>query len=373
MEIRERKNMKAICAVEKLKQAVILADRMSGKQLTLPVLHAIHITASGKSLKVRSTNLAVGIEIEIPATIEVEGVVVVKGDVVANVCNAISGTTDVTLSLEHDNLTIQSQKTTTVIKSLPSDEFPSLPVVEGEVVEFKSVVLQDGIRSVYFAAAVSEIKPEISSIYLYAEGGVLYIVATDSFRLAEKKIPIKGLPDISKILIPYKNINDVLRALEVCGETVRIAYTRNQLSLSSNGIYFTTRLIDGGFPPYQLIIPKEEVTKVVVMKQDLINTLRLSTVFADKFLQVVFSVDPTKKQITISSKNSDVGSSVSLVDAVIQGEQIEVVCNLKYFLDVFQAIGGDSISLSFTLPTKPIVVKEVHDPNFLYLLMPVNR
>jgi DNA polymerase-3 subunit beta len=315
----------------------------------------------------------VGIEIEIPAVVDIEGTVVIKGDIVANVCNNLPSNTDITLSLENDNLTLTSSKTITVIKSLLPEEFPALPTVEGDNFEIKSLVLQEGIRSVYFAAAVSEIKPEISSIYLYSEEGTLYIVATDSFRLAEKKITIKHLPDISKILIPYKNIADVLRVLEVCGEKVIVSYTRNQIAFRGNGVYFTSRLIDGGFPPYNLIIPKEETTKVVVMKQDLINTLKLSTIFADKFFQVVFMIDPAHKQITITSKNSDVGSSLSIIDSVIEGEQIEVVCNLKYFLDVFQALSGDSVSLSFTKATKPIVIKSVNDTSFLYLLMPTNR
>lgn len=365
--------MKITCNVEKLKNAVTLADRMTGKHMTLPILNAILLVAEGNTLKVRATNLTVGIEIEIPAEIEMEGSVVLKGDIVANVCNNISGTSDVVLTLEHDNLMIKAAKATTIIKALPSEEFPTLPVVEGEHIEIKKALLEEGIRSVFFAAAITEIKPEIASIYMYSEGGVLHFVATDSFRLAEKKIAIKGLPDISKILIPYKNIQDVLRALEVSGDTVRIAYTRNQIAFSGNGMYFTSRLIDGGFPPYQLIIPKEETTSVVVMKQDLINTLKLSTIFADKFFQVGFTIDPSAKQLSITSKNSDVGSVASTVDAVIKGEAIDVVCNLKYFLDVFQAISGDSVSLSFTTAQKPIVIKSVHDTSFLYLLMPTNR
>lgn len=365
--------MNVTCNIEKLKNAVLIADRMTGKNLTLPVLNALLIQASGKSIKIRATNLNVGIEIELPATIELEGQVVVKGDIIANVCNNLPSIGTINLTLDHDNLTIQSQKTTTLIKSLPPDEFPALPIVEGETFELPTPIFQDGIKSVAFAAAVTEIKPEIASVYIYSEAETLYFVATDSFRLAEKKIKLKKTLDISKLLIPYKNIGDILRILEVCSESISISYTRNQLAIRSGSLYFTTRLIDGGFPQYQLIIPKEETTKVVLMKQDLINTLKLSTVFADKFFQIIFTVSPQNKQITISSKNSDVGSSISLVDAVIEGEEIEVVCNLKYFLDVFQSIPGDSISLSFTTANKPIMVRSVNDHNFFYLLMPTNR
>ncbi len=365
--------MNITCNVEKLKNAVILADRMTGKNLTLPILHALFITADGKSIKIRSTNLNVGIEIEIPATVEVEGVVIVKGDILASVCNNLPSNGTVTLTLDHENLTLTSQKTTTLIKALPPDEFPALPIVEGDTVELPTIAFQDGIKAVSFAAAMTDIKPEIASIFIYSEQETLYFVATDSFRLAEKKLKIKNIPDISKLLIPYKNIGDLLRVLEVCGQSTILSYTRNQLSIRGNGIYFTTRLIDGGFPPYQLIIPKEEMTKVVLMKQDLINTLKLSTVFADKFFQVIFTISPDNKQITIHSKNSDIGSSLSLVDAVVEGDSIEVVCNLKYFLDVFQSLPGDSVSLSFTTPNKPIAVRSVQDTTFLYLLMPTNR
>lgn len=365
--------MNILCNTEKLKNAISLAERMTGKALTLPTLHAILLIASGKSITIRSTNLALGIEIEVPATITIEGTVLIKGEVLMNVCNHLGDAPEVTLSLNHDNLTIQTTQHTTIIKCLPPEEFPTLPTVEGEQMEIKTNLLQEGIRSVYFCAALTDIKPEIASIFIYSEENTLCFVATDSFRLAEKKINIKGIPEISKILIPYKNISDILRVLDVAPETIRITYSRNQISFSTQGLYLTSRLIDGGFPPYQLIIPKETTTKVVMLKQELLNTLRLSTIFADKFFQVAFSVPEDKKAITISSKNSDVGSSVSTVSAVIEGAPIDVECNLKYFLDVFQALSGDSLSLSFTQPNKPIVVRSVSDTSFLYLLMPTNR
>lgn len=365
--------MNITCSTEKLKNAVSLADRMTGKALTLPTLHAILLNASGNSIKIRSTNLALGIEIEVPATVEEEGTVLIKGDVLSSVCNHLSDASEVRLSLENDNLTIHTPQHTTVIKSLPADDFPTLPVVEGESIEIKTSVLQEGIRSVYFCAAITDIKPEIASIFIYSEENNLCFVATDSFRLAEKKIQVKGIPEISKILIPFKNIADILRVLDVAPDTIRVTYTRNQIAFYANGLYLTSRLIDGGFPPYQLIIPKETLTKVVLLKQELLNTLRLSTIFADKFFQVSFAIPEDRKNITLSSKNSDVGSSVSIVDAAVEGDSIEVDFNLKYFLDVFQALSGDSVSISFTQPNKPIVIRSVSDNSFLYLLMPTNR
>jgi DNA polymerase III subunit beta len=361
------------CTVEKLKNAVALADRMTGKNLSLPMLHSLLLSASGKSLKIRATNLNVGIEIEVPATVTTEGSVLVKGDILNNVFSHLGGDEQVTLSAVNENLSVQTKKTKTLIKCLPNEEFPSLPIVEGESFSISSEALADGVRSVYFCAATTDIKPEISSIFIYSDNGTMYFVATDSFRLAEKKIKVKNIPDISKILIPYRNVTDLLRVIDALTDTVSLSFNKNQLSIAGNGIYFTTRLIDGAFPDYQLILPKEELTKVVMMKQELLNTLRLSTVFSDKFFQVLFTANAEQKQVALESKNSDVGSIEASVDAVIEGEGIEVTFNLKYFLDVFQALPGDSVSVAFTKQNKPILVRGVQDPSFLYLLVPTNR
>lgn len=365
--------MKIKCKTEQLKNAVNLAERMTGKNLTLPTLHAILLVATGKSLKIRSTNLAVGIEIEIPATVDEEGVVLIKGEVLSSVTSNILGKQDINLTLENENLVVSTEASKTVIKCLPQEDFPTLPIVEGESFEIKSDVLKEGIRSVYFCAANTEIKPEIASIFIYSDQEHFIFVATDSFRLAEKKIKVKNAPDISKILIPYKSIADVLRVLDLLTDEVNVSFSRNQLSIYGGGVYFTTRLIDGSFPDYKLIIPKEEKTKVVVMKQELLSTLRLSTIFADKFFQIAFLVKPSEGKVIIDSKNTDVGSSLSSIDSVIEGEQIEVSFNLKYFIDVFQSINSDSVSISFTEPNRPIIIKGVQDNSFLYLLMPTNR
>lgn len=368
--------MKVICNGEKLKNAVILADRMTGKASTLPALHALLITAKEKSITITSTNLSLGIAIEIQATVETEGTVLVKGDVLVNVCSNLSGDGDVTVALENDNITIATKRNKTVVKSMLADDFPPLPTIEGESFTIKASLLREGMKSVFFSAAITDIKPEIASIFIYTENDTIVFVATDSFRLAEKKIHQQGLPDISKILIPFKNIADLLRVLEVFeagSGLVQVCYTRNQITFRGQGLYFTSRLIDGGFPPYQMILPKEEGTKVVVLKQDLLQTLRLSTIFADKFFQVQFSVDPVSKSVVVDSKNADIGSAISTIDAVIEGVPIDVSFNLKYFLDVFQAINGDSVVLSFTAPNKAFTVKSVSDTSFLYLMMPTNR
>lgn len=364
--------MNTSCNTEQCKGAVLLVERMTGKQLTLPSLKGILMIVSGKSIKFRSTNLNVGIEIEIPAKITQEGTALIRGDVLGSVLSNIQEK-EITFSLENENITITTTSSKQVIKSLPSDDFPTLPLVEGEKVVVDAKTFSEGIRGVFFSAAQTEIKPEIASVFVYSDNQTIVFVATDSFRLAEKKIKVKQSVDIPKLLLPYKSIPDIIKVLESCTGTVTITFNKNQASFATNGVYFTTRIIDGGFPDYRIIIPKEEKTKIVVLRQELLSLLKLSTMFVDTFSQLTITIKPGEKQVLLASTNNDVGRSQAYLDAAITGAEIEVVCNIKYLLDVFQSITEDSVTLSFTEANKAIVVRGVHDNSFLYLLMPSKR
>ncbi len=365
--------MKLECSIEKIKNAVGHVERITGKNLTLPVLNSILFIASGKSLKLRATNLSLGIEIEIPAKIEKEGVAAISGSVLAGIFSNITTNDTVLFEGEDGNLTVKTKKSRIKLKGQPHDDFPTIPRVEGTTFEIEAKKLVDGIKSVYYSSSVSDIKPEISSVFIYSDDQNLVFVSTDSFRLAEKKVKVKGLEDIAGILIPFKNIPDILR---VCGEIsgeVKVCFNKNQISFSSDNTYLTSRVIDGIFPDYRQILPKEKKTEAIVLKQDLLNALKLSNIFSDKFNQVNLTLQPKAKVFELSSQNSDIGENKTSVDGALTGEDVEVGFNYKYFLDCFQSITPDSVSLRFNEASRPIVVSGVSDPSFTYLIMPMNR
>lgn len=365
--------MKLECGIEKIKHAINLVERITGKNLTLPVLNSILFIASGKSLKLRATNLSLGVEIEIPAKIEKEGIVAVSGSVLLGIFSNVYQNDNVLIEDEGGNLLIKTKKTQIKLKGQSYEDFPTIPKVEGDVFEIETKKLVDGIKSVYYSASVSDIKPEISSVYMYTEDESLIFVATDSFRLAEKKIKVKGIEKINGILIPFKNIPEILRIFgDVSGE-IKVCFNKNQLSFSGDGIYLTSRIIDGVFPDYRQIIPKGATTDVVVLKQDLLNALKLSNIFSDKFNQVNLTIHPKDKTFELSSSNNDVGENKTHLDATLSGENVELSFNYKYFFDCFQSINTDSVSIKLNQTSKPLVVAGVSDSTFIYLIMPMNR
>lgn len=364
--------MKIECVREKLAVGVRLANRMVGKNTTLPILSCVHIEAKKGAVVVRATNLDIGIEVTIPSKVSEEGFTTVPGNIISNYLDLIS---DRTISLEtvSSNLHINSATGKTTIKAQDSSDFPNIPKEEHEV-SFKvnGEDLMKGLSSVFYSAATSSIKPELSSVFLAHSGDDLIFAATDSFRLAEKKIKTKKVPDFS-ILIPYKNIQEIIKALEGASGEIDLHLNKNQISLYFDNIFLTSRLVEGIFPDYNQIIPKDFATEAVVLKEDLIQSLKLTHVFTDSFNQINLKCNPGAKLLEIKAKNNDVGENTTKLQAVLKGDDLEINFNYRYLTDSFQSISSDSLSLGFNGAGKALLMRGVGDRTFTYLVMPMNR
>jgi DNA polymerase-3 subunit beta len=365
--------MKIECSIDKIKKALVCVERITGKNLTLPVLSSVLWVSTGKTLKLRATNLNIGIEVEIPAKIEKEGVVAVRGDILSSLFSILQGDSLIKFELINGNLLVKTKTSTILLKSISHEDFPTIPIVEGEVLVIPTKKFIDGIKSVYYSASISEIKPEIGSVYIYPENDMLVFVSTDSFRLAEKKVKIKQNLSFGGILIPFKNVVEIIRVFDGIGEDVKITLQKNQISFTTENIYLTSRVIDGSFPDYKQIIPKNPTTNSVVLKQDFISSLKISNIFSDKFNQIVLTIRPKEKIFEIESKNTDIGENTTLISGALSGEEVSANFNYKYVLDCFQSISGDSLSIELTGNNKPMIIKGVGDPSFMYLVMPMNR
>ncbi len=365
--------MKLECSVEKIKNGILKVERITGKNLTLPVLNSILLIASSKSLKLRSTNLSLGIEVEIPAKVEKEGVVAVAGSILGGVFSNIIQNENISIEEVGGTLVVQTKKNKIKLKCQPHDDFPTIPRVAGSIFEIDSKKITEGIKAVSYSSSPSDIKPEISSVYMYSNEDNLVFVSTDSFRLAEKKIKVKKTEEVAGILIPYKNISEILRIFGELNTTIEVCFNKNQISFSAENIYLTSRIIDGVFPDYRQIIPKKPETTVTVLKQDLLNALKLSNIFSDKFNQINLTVKPKEKIFELSSLNNDVGENKTYLDAALEGEGVTLSFNYKYFLDCFQSINTDSVVIKFSGASLPMVISPLSDPSFTYLIMPMNR
>lgn len=362
------------CILEKLKQSILLIEKISGKNLTLPILGAIFIQTDDQGLIIRATNLNIGAEIIIPAKIIEHGSVAVSAQLLSQIFNGLTGDMPITLSVSHDNLVIQTKNSKMTLKSMSAEDFPTLPKIsQGEELIIPIETFISGIKSVHYSAALSDIKPEIASIYIYSEDNHLVFVATDAFRLAEKKVTIKNNVSLPGILLPAKNALEIIRMLQEFSGDVQVMIGENQISFTSGLVYITSRLTGGTYPNYRQIMPAESKTEMVVLKSDIQSLVKSLMVFSDKFNQIDLVINPAEKQCVVTSHNQDTGEGVVHLSAAISGIPLETRINHRYLTDALQSIVTDSLSLSFTEPNRPMVMKGIGDSSFTYLVMPMNR
>lgn len=356
-----------------LLEAVSVAARFVEKRANLPVLTGICISTEGNRALLRATNLECGVELTVPAKVLEGGSVVVPAGALLGF---LSNAKDKNISLEkkESTLRVQTSRATATIKTFPIDDFPTLPHVPAtSSFSCSTADLARAIKSVVYCASTSAIKPELQSVLLFGEAGKLRAAATDSFRLAEKTVPLRSPGATPQLLVPARNAVECMRILETSTGEVDVYYTENQISMHVGPTYFTTRVIDGSFPNYQQIIPKTFSSEIVVLREDFSQALKSLSVFSDKFSHLSFSVENKKKALVLSSHNPDLGEQESTIPATISGEDAAMSFNSKYLADSIQAIQGESIRIQANGPGKAILITDAADNSFRYLAMPMNR
>lgn len=365
--------MKLVCKKNDLREALGLAERLTGRNLSLPILAGVLLEAEGEIVVIRATNLEVGVEIKLPAKVEKEGQVVLKGGTLISLLSNLKED-KITLELVNENILVSSVNHTTLVKALPIGDFPSLPVKpDSNDIEISAEILVNGLKSVFFSAASSSIKPEINSVYLYTDDNHLVFVATDSFRLSEKKIKMPALAANWEMIIPARNVAEIIHLFETVKDTVVLNYNKNQLTITSNNFYFISRLIDGVYPDYRQIMPKDAKTEVILNREEFIADLKLVNIFANKLNQIDFKVQAGEKKVEIVSQNAEVGESATHIGAEIKGEPIEMIFNVRYLLEMFQSLSDGEVMIKFNGKTKPVLFRGAADTTFSYLVMPMNR
>ncbi len=366
--------MKLGTTKEHLLRAIFLTERLVGKKESLPVLACLLLEATKKSLVIRSTNLEAGIEVTVPAHIEEPGIVAVSASTLREVLRTSRGET-VSLECSEGILLIESSGSKNTLKTVSHEEFPALPRTSGDggfLISRKQLL--HALASVVYATSPSMIRPELGSVYLLIEDGALTAVATDSFRLAEKKIVNAAKKDSVEVLIPLKHAQEMMFVLDKePAEEVTLELDETQCAVLSPTTMFISRVTDGTFPNYKEIIPKKASTEAVILKSDLTEIMRKAKVFAGVDQSVGLHIYPKKKIFSVTARSGEVGEMSDSLDAALSGEDLDINFHIGYLADCLSTIQSDSVTLSFAGPGKPLVIRGISDSTFMYLVMPLNR
>jgi DNA polymerase-3 subunit beta len=366
--------MKFECTKERFVKAFTKVEKVGSRGSANPILKSVLLETKNTTLIMRATNLDLGIEVSLPVKLDQAGTIAVSSSILGNFVSGLGNEKNFSFEKVDEVLRVSTEHSSASLKLYAHEEFPLIPrISSGKNFSIASKDFVNGLQSVAYSASLSSIKPELSSIYVYPEEENLVFVATDSFRLAEKKIKTKSKLDFEHLLIPFKNVADIIHILEEKEEMLEVSFDKNQISFTGEDFYLVSRVVDAAFPAYKQIIPKESSTEVVLLKQDFLNALKVSRVFSDTFNRITLIISPKEKTFYISTKNSDVGENTTSLSASMKGEALQISFNYKNLYDCFQSINTDSVTLSFDGLSKPLVLKGVGDTSFFYLAMPMNK
>jgi len=355
-----------------IQHAVRGAARVVQKNPQLPVLGCVVLVAENNKVMVRATNLEVGIEYVLPGKVNEEGVVAIPAPILTSFVGTLKGDDVLSLKASGDIVTAKTKVGSTKIKTVSAEDFPDLPKASGTTFTVPASKLSQSFDSVAFCASPSMIRPELASIYLKGTEDGLVSVATDSFRLAEKKVPIEKSTEFDPILVPARNVPDILSILDGA-ETVSVSLDEHHVTFDTGKGFVTSRLTTGNFPDYTQILPKSYSTHATLLTQDVLNAMKTVAIFSDSFSKVSVDVSPAEKKFLLLAQNMDTGETVETVQAALEGDDISMNFNHRYVSDVYGVIHSDSTQFSFAGPGKPLLIQGVGDTSFVYIVMPMNR
>lgn len=346
------------------------AERRSG---SLPVLAGISLIAGDDGIKLRATNLETGIDLRVEGTIDETGVVVLPANVLRDITSSMSGTGQLRLEHSGETVVIAQGNAKSTLKTLASEDFPILPLPDAPTSEFTlpGALLSNLISSVVPFASTSTVRPELASVLISVEGGVLKAVATDSFRLAEKKLSLTGSIQPFSMLIPAKNALDIVQTLP--DTDIQVALDEHQCVMKWENGLVTTRLVAANYPDYAQIIPKSFVAEASIIKKDFETALKRTAVFSDTFQKVRLALDSGNKKVRLAAQNADIGESNEEVAGAVTGDAVELSFNHRYLSAPLSIIASESITLSASGIGRALVMRGSGDNSFLYLVMPMNQ
>ncbi len=366
--------MKFTVTQDNLLKGLQIVNRIATTRATLPVLGNILIQTDKGRLKLVSTDLELAIETYIGASVEIEGAITVPARTITDfVVNNTDETLDFTL--KDTVLTVKSAHFSADIKGIDAIEFPTIPTIEQtEFIHIPAPVCKEAISQTVFAATTDETRPILSGVALFSNGSEVKFVATDSYRLAEKKVTVEEKVVAKTVVVPARTLLELNRLITDDVARVSLCIDKHQLVATCGESHIISRLIEGTFPPYETIIPPTLETVATMNRQEFIGALKVASLFSrDSAYNVTFKA--ADNSLTLKSVSAQIGASTSTVVAALTGPEVTIAFNARFVLDALQVMTSDAIQLSLQQPKDttwfPGILKSTEDQTYQYVIMPL--
>lgn len=362
--------MKLQVTQENLHKALTNVARVAiSSKNPLPILNNVLLRTVDNRLTISATNLEIAITEKIGAKVLNEGSVTVPARLFQEyIASLPDGTID--LQVKDNKLSISTDGYKSTINGIASDDFPVIPTIENkEGWKLSGKDFKKGLQQVIFAAAADDTRPILTGVYLHTSEGFLYAVATDSYRLAEKKL-IQHNGDIS-LLVPSSSLQDLLRIIGDKDSDVVVCSDNQQALFIVDEIELVTRLIDGNYPDYRKLIPNTFQISADVDRGEFLNVTKVAGLFARESAgSIILKFSEEDKELDISSVASQLGENSSTIATNVTGSG-DISLNSRYLIDALNAFHGQSIIFSCNGKVDPCVLTSSEDNDYIHIVMPL--
>lgn len=358
---------------EDFAKTLAITSRFASTKVQLPVLANVLLSASKNKLLVSATNLEISVSLTIGAKTQGEGEITIPARVLTDlISNLRPG--QVTLRGDNEQLSVSTEDSQSVISGINSRDFPKVPQkLDGSAMAVSSASFRDALGKVLFAVSVDETRPILTGALVIFDKEKLTFVATDGFRLSQKRINLKSEAE-GTVIIP-KNALAELTRLTGDKDTLEASINKaeSQILFRIGDGVLASRTIEGEFPPFEKIIPKTATTKISLDKEEFLRAVKLASVFARDSANVV-KLGIKNEGLELYSESQKSGTQKGKIDAKVEKEGSEdliIAFNYKFIEDFLNVAEGEEIRMEFTDPNAPGVFVDRKDADFLHIIMPV--
>lgn len=374
--------MQFTCLKENLKRAVNKTSHFTAPKAQLPILGNVLIKADKSKVWFSATNLENSITTSISAKVEKVGEITIPGKTLVDIVNNLVDD-HVEIEREKESLKIKSGSFKSTIMGILSTDFPKVPnKIIDNFLEVEDTTFKKVVSKIIYSLSLDETRPILTGVLFdYNKTNNNFIlVATDGFRLSKKSLKtIKNTESFEKVIVPKTILHEVLKDENV--GLIKFVFDTNssQFIIESGENLYSTRIIEGQFPDYQKIIPKESFVRVCLDKQDFEKSVRLASVFARESgniikLKIIKNRD-NKEKLKIISESSSIGEQVSEIEAKIEADsdfdEYNISFNYKFIEDYLKSVESDDVIIEFNTEDKAAKFLDSKDSDFLHLIMPI--
>jgi DNA polymerase-3 subunit beta len=340
---------------------------------TLPILANVMLRKTGSSVQLTTSDL----EIQIRTTAELDGdtgnfTTTVGARKLIDILRAMPSDQTVTLESSQSKLVLKGGKSKFTLQSLPAEDFPLVQEAAsfGPVFSVPQKTLKDLLSQVSFAMAVHDIRYYLNGILFVAEGNTLSLVSTDGHRLAFASATLDVEVPKQEVILPRKTVLEMQRLLSDAEGAIEMQFANNQAKFTFGGMEFVTKLVEGKFPDYNRVIPKNHKNSITLGRQALLSSLQRTAILtSDKFKGVRLNLDPGT--LRIASSNAEQEEAMDELDIDYGGDSIEIGFNVTYLIDALANMSQDMVTIELSDGNSSALVTIPENQNFKYVVMPM--